>query len=90
MKELIFNTDTTIRWSCRKGNYILWYGAGSILSRNYNPKINDVWQLNDGYSILLTNHYQNLPVTIKYPEIVAQIAPHFSSPNIPNFRKDNL
>ena len=34
---------------------------------------------------------QNLPVTIKYPEMVAQIAPHFTGGIIPpNIGKDNL
>lgn len=34
---------------------------------------------------------QNLPVTIKYPEMVAQIAPHFTNGIIPvNIGKDNL
>ena len=34
---------------------------------------------------------QNLPVTIKYPEMVAQIAPHFNGSDIPsNIRNDNL
>jgi hypothetical protein len=34
---------------------------------------------------------QNLPVTIKYPEMVAQIASHFSGGDIPqNIGKDNL
>ncbi len=34
---------------------------------------------------------QNLPVTIKYPEMVAKIAPHFSGGDIPgNIGKDNL
>jgi len=33
---------------------------------------------------------QNLPVTIKYPEMVAQMAPHFSDEDIPPFGKDNL
>lgn len=33
---------------------------------------------------------QNLPVTIKYPEMVAQIAPHFVGADIPDFGKDNL
>ncbi len=33
---------------------------------------------------------QNLPVTIKYPEMVAQIAPHFDGGEIPSFGKDNL
>jgi hypothetical protein len=33
---------------------------------------------------------QNLPVTIKYPEMVAQIASHFDGDDIPDFGKDNL
>lgn len=34
--------------------------------------------------------HQNLPVTIKYPEMVAQMAPHFVGDDIPLFGKDNL
>lgn len=33
---------------------------------------------------------QNLPVTIKYPEMVAEIFPHFEGNEIPDFGKDNL
>lgn len=33
---------------------------------------------------------QNLPVTIKYPEMVAQIAPHFVGEDIPAYGKENL
>lgn len=33
---------------------------------------------------------QNLPVTIKYPEMVAEIFPHFEGNTIPSFGKDNL
>ena len=33
---------------------------------------------------------QNLPVTIKYPEMVAQIAPHFDGDDIPAYGKENL
>lgn len=33
---------------------------------------------------------QNLPVTIKYPELVAEIASHFDGPEIPQYGKDNL
>lgn len=33
---------------------------------------------------------QNLPVTIKYPEMVAQIAPHFVGEEIPPYGKQNL
>lgn len=33
---------------------------------------------------------QNLPVTIKYPEMVAQIYPHFESNTLPEFARKNL
>ncbi len=33
---------------------------------------------------------QNLPVTIKYPELVAEMFPHFEGHEIPPFGKDNL
>ena len=33
---------------------------------------------------------QNLPVTIKYPEMVAQIYPHFISNTLPEFARKNL
>ena len=33
---------------------------------------------------------QNLPITIKYPEIIAEIVPHFTNPQIPPFGKNNL
>ena len=33
---------------------------------------------------------QNLPVTIKYPEMFAVIFSHFASHEIPDFGKDNL
>jgi hypothetical protein len=33
---------------------------------------------------------QNLPVTIKYPEMVAEIFPHFQSDTIPPFGQNNL
>ncbi len=33
---------------------------------------------------------QNLPVTTKYPEMVAQIFPHFENEHLPDFGKNNL
>lgn len=33
---------------------------------------------------------QNLPITIKYPEMVAEIVPHFSDAEIPIFGRSNL
>jgi len=33
---------------------------------------------------------QNLPITIKYPEIIAEMFPHFRNNEIPEYGKDNL
>ena len=33
---------------------------------------------------------QNLPVTVKYPEMVAQMFPHFNTPALPEFGKESL
>ena len=33
---------------------------------------------------------QNLPVTTIYPEMVAEIYPHFDEDNLPDFGKSNL
>lgn len=50
--------------------------------------INQVYQFSRMY--WKSVRQQNLPVTIKYPEMVAEIFPHFSGNEIPNFGKDNL
>lgn len=33
---------------------------------------------------------QNLPITIKYPEMVAEIVPHFEDDYLPEFGRRNL
>ena len=50
--------------------------------------INQVYQFSRMY--WKSVRQQNLPVTIKYPEMVAEIFPHFSGNEIPEFGKDNL
>lgn len=50
--------------------------------------INQVYQFSRMY--WKSVRQQNLPVTIKYPEMVAEIFPHFSGNEIPDFGKDNL
>ena len=56
--------------------------------RVINDLINQVYQFSRMYWKSVS--HQNLPVTIKYPEMVAQIAPHFDGDEIPHFGKDNL
>lgn len=50
--------------------------------------INQVYQFSRMY--WKSVRQQNLPVTIKYPEMVAEIFPHFSGNEIPEFGKDKL
>ena len=56
------NRDMTERISLRKGDYLIWYTWSSIWG---NPKdcikINDVWELQDGDFITITNRYEDLP-----------------------------
>jgi hypothetical protein len=56
--------------------------------RIINDLIEQVYQFSRMYWKSVS--HQNLPVTIKYPEMVAQIAPHFEGNDIPHFGKDNL
>lgn len=51
-----------------------------------NDLINQVYQFSRIY--FKSIRQQNLPVTIKYPEMVAQIAPHFKN-GLPEFGKKN-
>ncbi len=50
--------------------------------------IDQVYQFSRMYWTSVTQ--QNLPVTVKYPEMVAEKYPHFESSNLPDFGKENL
>jgi len=50
--------------------------------------INQVYQFSRMYWKSLSQ--QNLPVTVKYPEMIADIAPYFEGNDIPQFGKDIL
>lgn len=52
----------TLRWACRKGDYVLWARFQGIFSSQGNEyKIADVWELRDGNFITLTNRHLDLP-----------------------------
>lgn len=53
-----------------------------------NDLIDQVYQFSRMYWKSVSQ--QNLPVTVKYPELVAEKYPHFESTNIPDFGKENL
>ena len=56
--------------------------------KTVNELIDQVYQFSRIYWKSIKQ--QSLPVTIKYPEMVAQIAPHFKGNDIPPYGKDNL
>ena len=53
-----------------------------------NQLIDQVYQFSRMYWKSVSQ--QNLPVTIKYPEMVAEIFPHFTQDKLPDFGKENL
>ena len=53
-----------------------------------NQLLDQVNQLSRMYWKIVSQ--QNLPVTIKYPEMVAEIFPYFSQNKLPDFGKESL
>jgi len=52
----------TLRWACRKGDYVFWARFQGIFSSQGNRyKIADIWELRDGNFITLTNRHVDLP-----------------------------
>jgi hypothetical protein len=64
-----FNSDLTLRWACRAGDYIIWarfsgYDRNLGLldprrSNTYKPA--DIWQLGDGNFVTITNRHADFP-----------------------------
>jgi hypothetical protein len=62
MKNIGFGRDSTVRLSCRAGDYLIWCGLKNIFaSRKNQYAINDVWQLSEGDFITITNRQVDLP-----------------------------
>jgi len=57
-----FERDTTVRWACRSGDYVLWTSFQGLLSTpgdQYN--IADAWALRDGNFVTITNRWPDFP-----------------------------
>jgi len=69
----------------------LWRAAPSSVSPTtfllYN---NSRYEKPGRYDFLFPVKQQNLLITIKYPEMVAEIVPHFRKEELPAFGKTNL
>jgi hypothetical protein len=56
-----FGPDTTLRWSCRAGDYVLWMRVEAGASASTPPTILDFWQMQDGDSLTITNRGADIP-----------------------------
>ena len=57
-----FASDTTLRWACRAGDYVLWARFQGMFSREGEEyQIADLWELRDGNFVTITNRHQDLP-----------------------------
>ena len=58
----VFDSDMTLRWSCREGDYLIFarcQGLFASSGNEYTPA--DVWKLEDGNFITITNRKDDLP-----------------------------
>jgi len=62
--------------------------ASKITESEATEMLNHVYQFSRMYWKSVKQ--QNLPVTVKYPEMIARIVPHFSDAELPPFGKTNL
>ena len=62
-----FREDATVRWSCRRGEYVLWVATDSLLTadRALAWTIRDFWQMRDGDYLTITNRWVDLPVSFE-------------------------
>ncbi len=54
------DADTTLRWCCRKGDFVLWARLQNWMVSN-NITLVDVWEMKDGDCITITNRRADLP-----------------------------
>ena len=62
MEPFYFDSNTTLKWPCRAGDYILWCRFKGIFHREGKQyKLADIWQLRDGDFVTLTNRRYDIP-----------------------------
>lgn len=58
---ICFARDMTLRWPCRRGDFILWMRYSDIFSGPESIKIPDLWEMRDGDHVTITNRPEDLP-----------------------------
>jgi hypothetical protein len=57
-----FDSDMTLRWACRQGDYVFWARFQGIFSSpGHEYTISDIWELRDGNFVTITNRHSDLP-----------------------------
>ena len=56
-----FAQDMTLRWPCRRGDFILWIRYSNIFAGTESLKIYDLWEMRDGYHVTITNRPEDFP-----------------------------
>ena len=53
--------DMTLRWSCRKGDYVLWFTWTNLLAGpEHGVTIKDLWEMKDGDFVTMTNRAEDM------------------------------
>jgi hypothetical protein len=58
---ICFSRDMTLRWPCRRGDFILWMRYNDIFSGEKSITIQDLWEMRDGYHVTISNRPQDFP-----------------------------
>jgi hypothetical protein len=51
----------TARWSCRKGDYLVWLRRDPFAKLDNEAQILDLWSMPDGAFVTITNRWQDFP-----------------------------
>jgi hypothetical protein len=58
-----FDSDMTLRWACRAGDFVFWARFQGIFSPPGDEyKMADIWELRNGNFVTITNRRSDLPV----------------------------
>lgn len=61
-QEIIsFKRDMTLRLSFRSGDFLLWLGYRDIFLAPEEIQCFEIWEMRDGYHLLVTNRLEDLP-----------------------------
>jgi hypothetical protein len=57
-----FGRDSTMRWSPRAGDYIMWTRCTDLFAQGESAfRILDFWEIRDGDAVTMTNRMEDLP-----------------------------